>query len=68
MRNLVPTGTYQHYKGGIYFVHYVGKHTETEELVVIYSGINGDVWVRPLDMWFEDVEYKGETVTRFTKF
>lgn len=56
---------YKHYKGNIYKVIALGKHSETCEDMVIYQSIDkGDVWCRPLNMWFEDVT---ENVQRFTE-
>jgi len=48
---------YYHYKGGVYEVITLAKHTETNEDMVVYkSQLYGTVFVRPLSMWFEDVE------------
>ncbi|MFW7269176.1 DUF1653 domain-containing protein [Gluconacetobacter sp. Hr-1-5] len=50
-------GLYRHYKGGLYTLICVGRHSETEEWLVTYrSEARGDYWVRPLAMWVEDVE------------
>ncbi|WP_332828312.1 DUF1653 domain-containing protein [Novacetimonas sp. GS1] len=50
-------GPYRHYKGGLYTVICVGRHSETEEWLVTYrSEARGDYWVRPLDMWMEQVD------------
>lgn len=59
---------YQHYKGGIYVVDGVGKHSETTELMVAYRNINGDLWFRPLSMWNELVHADGVIVPRFEKY
>lgn len=49
-------GPYRHYKGGLYTVICVGRHSETEEWLVTYrSEARGDYWVRPLAMWQETV-------------
>ncbi|MED4883138.1 DUF1653 domain-containing protein [Bacillus smithii] len=56
---------YRHYKGGIYNVIGTGKHTETLEEFVIYEGTKGDLWIRPVKMFFEDVEVNGLKVRRF---
>lgn len=53
-------GPYKHFKGGNYYVFAVGKHTETMEVLVMYSVIgdtSGDFWVRPVSMWNEEVEW-----------
>lgn len=61
------TGRYRHYKGNDYLVLCVAAHSETQERMVVYKALYGDggVWVRPLNMFFEDVEVNGETVPRF---
>jgi hypothetical protein len=58
---------YRHYKGGIYYLIGIGKHSETEEELVIYENEKGDLWVRPYEMFFEDVTVNGEVVKRFQK-
>ncbi|QHW35689.1 DUF1653 domain-containing protein (plasmid) [Paenibacillus rhizovicinus] len=37
------------------------------EDLVIYVNDEGDIWVRPLDMWNESVEVNGETLPRFER-
>lgn len=72
-----PTGVYEHYKSTpedqrLYQVIGFARHTETEEIVVVYiplyvipehRGLR--MQVRPLTMFKESVEYKGETKPRF---
>jgi len=60
-------GVYEHYKGKRYRVLCVAKHSETLEDMVVYEKCQGDfgVWVRPLDMFTEEVEVKGKRVKRF---
>lgn len=61
-------GRYRHYKGRDYEVFGVARHSETEELLVVYRCLYGDggLWVRPLSMFIESVSIGGETVERFT--
>ncbi len=60
--------SYQHYKGGIYLKIGEALHTETEEEMVVYvSAFSGKMFVRPKEMFFEMVEYNGETMPRFKK-
>lgn len=47
--------TYKHFKGNIVKVIAIAKHTETEELMVVYSH-NDDIWVRPYDMFISKVD------------
>ncbi len=64
---IIKPGIYQHYKGYLYNVLYVATHTETLEKLVVYHPMYGDrnIWVRPLDMFAETVEYEGKTLPRF---
>ena len=45
----------------------VGRHSETLEEFVIYRKLYGehDLWVRPLAMFLEKVEFNGKKVQRF---
>ena len=62
-------GIYRHYKGNKYRVIGVAKHSETlEELVVyeaLYDNPEGKLWVRPLEMFLEEVEVNGKKIKRF---
>ncbi|MDA7817601.1 DUF1653 domain-containing protein [Sulfurimonas sp.] len=63
----MKTGIYEHYKGNRYEVIDTVRHSETEELMVLYRTMYGDedLWVRPYTMFFEDVEIGGKTTPRF---
>lgn len=65
--NTPKPGIYRHYKGNLYQVIAVAKHSETLEKVVIYRALygKGEYWVRPLSMWNEIVEIDGHKVPRF---
>ena len=59
-------GRYRHFKGGHYEVLGVGRHSETEEWLVIYRAEkDGSLWLRPLSSWNEPVSRPGGTVPRF---
>ncbi|ENX06022.1 DUF1653 domain-containing protein [Acinetobacter courvalinii] len=61
-------GIYQHYKGQLYQVFHVARHSETEEQLVVYQCLYGDysMWVRPLAMFTETVELAdGQIQSRF---
>ena len=64
----IKKGKYRHFKGNVYEVVAIAKHSETLEDMVVYRSLKNenDVWVRPLSMWLEAVEHEGRTVTRFT--
>ncbi len=63
----IKIGLYRHYKGNLYYVIGLAKHTETSEVVVVYQGLYGDkdFFVRPYEMFIESVEYEGKIVSRF---
>ena len=54
----VKPGRYRHYKGGEYIVLGTARHSETEEMLVVYRPEYGEkkLWVRPLAMFLEIVE------------
>ncbi|WP_221075743.1 DUF1653 domain-containing protein [Agarivorans aestuarii] len=60
-------GRYRHYKGPEYQVIDTAIHSETEEVFVLYKPLYGEgkLWVRPYDMFFENVEFEGKQVPRF---
>ena len=63
------TGLYEHYKGNKYKVIGIAKHSETLEEMVVYQALYGEhgIWVRPKDMFFENVVVDGKMVPRFKK-
>lgn len=60
-------GKYRHFKGNEYEVLAVANHSETLEKMVVYKALygEGDVWVRPLSMWDEEITRDGKTFKRF---
>lgn len=60
-------GKYQHYRGAYYQVLHLAKHSESEELMVVYQPLYGerDIWVRPYKMFDESVLKDGQTIKRF---
>ncbi len=57
---------YRHYKGNLYKVLLLAKHSETVEDTVVYQSVKtGDIWVRPACMWNETIDDKG--TLRFTE-
>ena len=68
----IKKGIYRHYKGKLYRVLGVGRHSETFEELVVYQALyeseefgKDAIWVRPLKMFIEDVEVDGKKVKRF---
>lgn len=55
-------GIYKHFKGDLYLVEDIGFHSETKEKLVIYRALYEDskVWVRPYDMFTEEVNKNGQ--------
>lgn len=58
-------GRYRHYKGQDYQVISLARHSETEELLVVYKLLYGDFsfWVRPHAMFTSTVTQPNGTVT-----
>ena len=61
-------GIYKHYKGNLYQVFGMARHSETEEWLVVYQALYGEkgYWVRPLTIWLEPVVQKTDTSTSST--
>ncbi len=61
------TPHYRHYKGKYYkFLHFA-KHTETNEILVIYKALYGEggIFARPYDMFFDKVQTNQGEIRRF---
>lgn len=66
----MKSGIYKHSKTGkLYKVHFVAKHSETLEPMVVYEAQYDNpvskMWVRPAAMFGDIVEINGEKVPRF---
>ena len=63
----IKKGIYRHFKGSLYEVFDVARHSETEEEHVVYKPLEGDsgLWIRPLSMFDEKVTRDGVTFKRF---
>ena len=63
----VELGKYMHFKGGMYEVIGIAKHSETLKEMVVYKALygDGDIWVRPIEMWGEKVLKDGVYIPRF---
>lgn len=66
----IAPGIYQHYKGNKYEVLFIVKHSETLEEMVVYKTLyQNDIsqyWVRPIEMFKENVEVDGKSIPRFS--
>lgn len=65
----LATGRYRHYKGGLYDVLGLVRHSETLEPMVLYRALYGahGLWVRPAAMFEETVVIEGVEQPRFTR-
>ena len=63
----IKIGKYRHFKGNQYEVIGIAKHSETLAEMVVYRALYGDgeIWVRPAEMWNEMVERDGKVFKRF---
>ena len=60
-------GIYKHFKGGMYKTICIGRSSEEreKEFVVYQSLARGHTWIRPLQMFFEEVDRDGYKGPRF---
>ena len=58
---------YKHFKGNIYRVLHIAKHSETLEDMIVYQAMYGErgIWVRPKTMFEETIERDGKVIRRF---
>ena len=68
----IKLGKYRHYKGGLYEVIGVARHSETLEELVVYKALydskdfgKNAMWVRPLKIFLEKVGVDGKKTPRF---
>ena len=62
----VKLGTYKHFKGTKVRVICEALHSETKEPLVVYTHLEDNKnWVRPREMFLEEVEVNGKKVSRF---
>ena len=58
---------YRHFKGNVYRLVGIAKDSETLEEMVVYQAMYGEgqLWVRPKEMFFGEVERDGKRIPRF---
>ena len=74
MKDLEIGKVYKHYKGHDYEVIGVARHSETLEEMVVYRALYNSpefgknfLWVRPKEMFLENVIVNGVEIERFKK-
>src|SRR5436305_7880786 len=63
----ISPGRYRHFKGKEYSVVGIAHHSETLEELVVYRQEYGNhrLWVRPKEMFLEEVKVDGQEAPRF---
>lgn len=71
MRQVVVGGLYRHFKGMYYYVKDIAKHSETDEVFVVYQQLYDEkkTYIRPYEMFASDVDReKYPDVTQIERF
>ena len=60
MQELQLKRVYRHFKGDYYLVEDVARHSETDEVYVVYRRLYGDgsLWIRPIEMFLSEVDHE----------
>jgi len=65
----IQPGIYLHYKNKKYRVLGVAKHSETLAEFVVYEALydnpESQLWIRPIELFTDEVEWQGQKVPRF---
>ena len=58
---------YRHFKGGFVLVIAIAKHSDRNEIVVVYKGLNnGKIYARPLESFVDTIkDANGDVQPRF---
>jgi cyclomaltodextrinase len=65
MQEILIGKNYKHYKGNLYKIIALAKHSETLEDMIIYQSVKDEAtWARPKSMWNDVVDKNG--TMRFT--
>ncbi len=61
MAGVIVGRVYKHYKGDLYVVEGIAKHSETLEDMVIYRQLygKGKLWARPLSLFLAPIDKPG---------
>ena len=59
---------YRHFKGSLYRIEAFAKDSESQEVYVVYKAMynHGQVWIRPVQNFFEKIIRDGVELQRFT--
>ncbi|MEN9552215.1 MAG: hypothetical protein RI935_592 [Candidatus Parcubacteria bacterium] len=61
---------YRHYKGDLYEVVGLAIHSNDDIWMVVYKPLyenaDAEMFTRPLDEWFSEIEWNGNLVQRFS--
>ena len=58
MREVKVGQKYRHFKGSLMEIIAIARHSETNELLVIYKHIDSnDIWARPIDLFLSEVDH-----------
>lgn len=63
----MKAGIYRHFKGKLYQLIDVAKHSETDEDYVVYRALYAEqgAWIRPYAKFNETLEKNGKIIRRF---
>lgn len=65
MQEIAVGKFYKHYKGNLYKIIALGKHSENLEEMIVYQSVkDGQIWIRPKSMWNEIID--NNSTLRFT--
>ena len=65
MQEIAVGKFYKRYKGNLYKIIALGKHSENLEEMIVYQSVkDGQIWIRPKSMWNEIIDNNG--TLRFT--
>lgn len=57
-RDVITGAKYKHFKGHTVRVIAIAKHTETEEMLVVYEYDTGEYFARPYSMFVSEVDHE----------
>jgi hypothetical protein len=57
---------FRHYKGGLYELVCEARLEADGSPMMVYRSSDGSVWVRPKEVFFEEVDVDGTRVPRFS--